>query len=178
MKRYEIHLEKITFDNVREILKLRVARDQKGFVGGNEQSLALAYITLSEGDPVFPFAIYRGKTPVGFIMIDYDDDWTGYGRDAWLNSEEYKLYQGKPFYYIWRFMIDRRYQRRGYGREALQRAVDFIKTYPCGAAEYCVLSYDWGNQVAKDFYRSFGFTELNEPGYYEEGDEISAVLKL
>ena len=34
------------------------------------------------------------------------------------------------------------------------------------------------NQVAREFYRAFGFTELNEPGYYEEGDEVSAVLKL
>jgi hypothetical protein len=24
----------------------------------------------------------------------------------------------------------------------------------------------------------FGFAELNEPGYYEEDDEISAVMKL
>lgn len=178
MKKDDIHLERISFDNVRKIIDLRVAKEQKGFVGSNEQSLALAYATLSEGDPVFPFAICCGKTPVGFIMIDYDDDWTGYGRDAWLSSEDYRFYQGKPFYYIWRFMIDRRYQRRGYGRAALERAVDFIKTFPCGKAEYCVLSYYMKNQAAREFYRSFGFIELNEPGYYEEGDEISAVLKL
>ena len=113
MKKNDIHLERITFDNVGKVLKLRVAKDQKGFVGSNEQSLALAYATLADGDPVFPFAIYHGKTPVGFIMIDYDDDWTGYGRDAWLNSEDYRFYKGKPFYYIWRFMIDKRYQHRG-----------------------------------------------------------------
>ena len=178
MQQKEIHLEKITFDNVGKVLKLRVARDQKHFLGSNEQSLALAYATLADGDPVFPFAIYRGKTPVGFIMIDYDDDWTGYGRDAWLSSEDYKFYKGKPFYYIWRFMIDKRYQHRGYGRAALQLAIDFIRTFPCGAAEYCVLSYYMKNQVAREFYRAFGFTELNEPGYYEEGDEVSAVLKL
>lgn len=178
MKKNDIHLERITFDNVGKVLKLRVAKDQKGFVGTNEQSLALAYATLSDGDPVFPFAIYCGKTPVGFIMIDYDDDWTGYGRDAWLSSEDYKRYQGKPFYYIWRFMIDRRYQHRGYGRAALEQAIDFIRTFPCGAAEYCVLSYYMKNQAAREFYRSFGFAELNESGYYEEGDEISAVLKL
>ena len=178
MQKGQIHLEKITSDNVDKIMDLRVARDQKHFLGSNAQSLALAYITLSEGAPVYPFAVYCGKTPVGFIMIDYENDWTGYGRDAWLNSEDYKLYQGKPFYYIWRFMIDKRYQHRGYGRAALQCAIDFIKTFPCGAAEYCVLSYTWENQAAKGFYRSFGFTELKEPGYYEEGDEISAVLKL
>ena len=34
------------------------------------------------------------------------------------------------------------------------------------------------NEAAKKLYGSFGFVELNEPGYYGEGDEISAVLKL
>lgn len=178
MQQNDIHLERITFDNVGKIVDLKLTREQKDFVGNNAQSLALAYVTLSEGDPVFPFAICHGKTPVGFIMIDYNDDWTGYGRDAWIHSADYKFYQGKPFYYIWRFMIDKRYQHRGYGRAALEKAMDFIKTFPCGKADYCVLSYFLKNQAAREFYRAFGFRELNEPGYYEEGDEVSAVLKL
>ena len=49
---------------------------------------------------------------------------------------------------------------------------------PCGKAEYCVFSCEPENEAAKNLYSSFGFSELNEPGYYEEGDEISAVLRL
>ena len=49
---------------------------------------------------------------------------------------------------------------------------------PASEAKYCVISYAWENEVARDFYRSFGFRELNEPGWYEAGDEISAVLEL
>ncbi|MBR5059181.1 MAG: GNAT family N-acetyltransferase [Clostridia bacterium] len=178
MAERSIHLEKVTYDNVRSVCRLRVAKDQKGFVARNDESLIEAYLTLSVGDPVFPFAILRGETVVGFIMIDFDDDWEGYGHEAWLCSGDYKFYKGKSFYYIWRFMIDKKYQGRGYGKEALKLALDFIRTFPCGAAEYCVLSYEPSNEAAKKLYSSFGFVELNEPGYYEEGEEISAVLKL
>ncbi len=178
MREPNIHLEKVTCDNVGAIVKLRVSKEQRDYVARNDQSLIDAYLSLAEGKPVFPFGIYNGKTPVGFIMISYSNDWSGYERDAWLNSDSYRFYRDKYYYYIWRFMIGRRFQGRGYGRKALELAVDFMRTFPCGAAEYCVLSYGPTNEAAKDFYRSFGFTELNEPGYYEEGDEISAVMKL
>lgn len=178
MRKTNLHLEKVTGDNVEAIVKLRVAREQKEFVASNSWSLIDAYLSLADGEPVFPFGVYNGKTPVGFIMISYLNDWSGYKRDAWLNSEDYKFYKDKYFYYIWRFMIDKKYQGRGYGREALRLALDFIKTYPCGKAEYCVLSYEPLNEAAKKLYGSFGFEELNKPGYYEEDDEVSAVLKL
>ena len=178
MKKPNIHLEKVTDDNVEAIVKLRVAKEQKKFVASNDWSLIDAYLSLADGEPVFPFGIYNGKTLVGFIMIRYSNDWSGYNREAWLNSDAYRFYKDQYFYYVWRFMIDKKYQKRGYGKEALKRAIDFIKTYPCGKADYCVLSYAPNNETAKNLYFSFGFEELNEPGYYEEEDEISAVLKL
>lgn len=52
------------------------------------------------------------------------------------------MFQQSYFYYIWRFMIDKKYQKRGYGKEALKLAINFIRTFPCGKAEYCVLSYE------------------------------------
>ena len=178
MREPKIHLEKVTDDNVDAIVKLRVSKEQRNYVASNNWSLIDAYLSLAEGKPVFPFGIYNGKTLVGFIMISYDNDWTGYERDAWLNSENYRFYKDKYYYYVWRFMIDKRFQGRGYGREALRLALEFIRTFPCGEAEYCVLSYEPTNEAAKRFYGSFGFEELNEPGYYEDDDEISAVMKL
>ncbi len=178
MRKPDIHLEKVTEDNVGAIVDLNVSKEQRKFVASNNWSLIDAYLTLAEGKPVFPFGIYNGKTLVGFIMISYDNDWTGYERDAWLNSENYRFYKDKYYYYVWRFMIDKRFQGRGYGREALRLALEFIRTFPCGEAEYCVLSYEPTNEAAKRFYGSFGFEKLNEPGYYEDDDEISAVMKL
>ncbi|MBO4861805.1 MAG: GNAT family N-acetyltransferase [Firmicutes bacterium] len=178
MRKPKIYLEKVTEDNVEAIVKLNVSKEQRKYVASNNWSLIDAYLSLAEGEPVFPFGIYNGKTLVGFIMIGYDNDWTGYERDAWLNSDSYRFYKDKYYYYVWRFMIDKRFQGRGYGREALKHAIEFMRTFPCGKAEYCVLSYEPTNEAARRFYGSFGFKELNEPGYYEEDDEISAVMKL
>ena len=178
MKKPDIHLEKVTEDNVEAIVDLNVSKEQRKYVASNTWSLIDAYLSLAEGKPVFPFGIYNGKTLVRFIMISYDNDWSGYERDAWLNSENYRFYKDKYYYYVWRFMIDKRFQGRGYGREALRLALEFTRTFPCGKAEYCVLSYGPTNEPSKRFYSSFGFEELNEPGYYDDDDEISAVMKL
>ena len=77
-------------------------------------------------------------------------------------------------YSIWRLMIDKRFQGRGYGREAIGLALDFIRTWPCGEAAYCALSYEPENEVGAKLYHSLGFAENGEM----DGDEIVAVLKL
>ena len=56
----------------------------------------------------------------------------------------------------------------------MKLALDFVKTFPCGKAEYCSLSYEPENEVAAKLYHSFGFVENGEM----DGDEIVAVLKL
>jgi diamine N-acetyltransferase len=73
-------------------------------------------------------------------------------------------------------MIDNKYQRNGYGKKALKLALDFIKTYPCGDADCCWLSYEPENDVARKLYQSFGFVEAEKMP--EGWDEMPAVLKL
>ena len=68
----------------------------------------------------------------------------------------------------------RKHQKRGFGREAIRLALAFIRTWPCGQAEYCALSCEPENEVAKKLYASFGFVENGEM----DDDEIVAVLKL
>ncbi len=161
-----VHLEKLIWDTVDDVLKLSVAKEQKSFVASNKDSMVDAYFAMTEDKvPVFPFGIYLGKKPVGFIMISYDIPWAG---------QYYGLPEG--YYYIWRFMIDKRYQGNGYGREALKLAVDFIRTAPCGKAEYCWLSFEPENETARKLYLSFGFEE--KPDHWKEDLEMPAVLKL
>ena len=54
-------------------------------------------------------------------------------------------------------MIDKKYQGNGYGKEAMKLAIDFIKTYPSGKTDYCWLSYEPENEVARKLYLSLGF---------------------
>ena len=158
-----IHLEKLTYENFDDVFELKVKKIQYPFVAGNCYSVAEAYVTIINGGKVFPFAIYNDKRLVGFIQI-------GYGE----NADQDGVSVEKDNYEIWRFMIDKRYQGRGYGKAALKLALDFIRTWPCGKAEYCWISYEPENETARKLYASFGFEETGEM----DGDEIVAVLKL
>ena len=163
-----IHLEKIDAKNVWDVLELKVKREQKSFVASNDVSVVQAYVAEGTGGSAFPFAIYNDKRPVGFLMI-------GYNEAALYELDDCEPPEAlKNNYSLWRLMIDKRYQNRGYGREAIRLALDFVRTWPCGKAELCELSYEPENEVAAKLYHSFGFEENGEM----DGDEVVAVLKL
>lgn len=159
-----LRLEKVTAKNVWDLLKLEVADDQKSFVARNDVSVIEAYTSITANGYAFPFGIYDDATPVGFLMVGFDVD------DDWEDAPEI----AKGNYNLWRLMIDKAYQGKGYGKEALRLALEFIKTFPCGPAGYCWLSYEPENEVARKLYRSFGFTETGDT----DGDEVIAVLSI
>ncbi|MBQ9828170.1 MAG: GNAT family N-acetyltransferase [Lachnospiraceae bacterium] len=160
-----IHLEKTDHRNVWDIIELRVFESQEEFVAPNDESLMEAYIAVTSEDAyAYPFGIYNDDTPVGFLMIGYNE----------AGIEENAPEALKNNYSLWRLMIDRNHQGKGYGREAVRLALEFIRTWPGGKAEYCALSYEPENTVAAKLYHSFGFEENGEM----DGDEIVAVLKL
>ena len=159
-----LRLEKINGKNVWDILKLSVNDDQREFVASNDVSIIEAYTTITNNGYAFPFGIYDEAILVGFVMIGYDND------DYWDDAPAI----ANDNYNLWRLMIDKGYQKKGYGRKAIELALEFIKTFPCGRAEYCWLSYEPDNKVAKDLYESFRFEETGEM----DGEEIIAVLKL
>lgn len=158
-----MELKPIDLDNVWNIVKLKVSESQTDFVASNIYSIAEAFAARESGAVALPFGLYEDGVPVGFVMF-------GYGS---LGEEnEPKIAQNN--YCIWRFMIDERYQKNGLGARALEKALEYIRTYPCGKAEYCWLSYEPENTVAKRLYCKFGFRENGE----SDGDETVAVLKL
>lgn len=159
-----IHLEKVNGGNIWDILELSVDDSQKKFVADNKTSIIEAYAAITSGGHVFTFGIYDDKTPVGFVMI-------GFGTDEYWEDHP-KIAENN--YNIWRFMIDKRFQHKGYGKAALRLALDFIRTYPCGRAEKCWLSYEPENITAQKLYSSFGFVPNGE----KDVDEIIAVLDL
>ena len=163
-----IRLEKIDAKNVWDVIDLKLKREQKHFVASNKTSIIQAYTAIGTACSAFPFAVYNDKRVVGFLMVCYNEGafyefYNEVPPDALVNN-----------YSICRIMIDKRYQGRGYGRATMQAALDFIRTWPCGVAEYCEISYEPDNTVAKTLYASFGFVENGEL----DGDETVAVLKL
>ena len=159
-----LELKKINRKNVADILNLEVFDNQKSFVATNNSSIIEAYIAITENNHVFTFGIYKDDTPIGFLMIGFD-----------VNSDDEgapKIAKGN--YNIWRIMIDKKFQGKGFGKKAMNLALEFINTFPCGTAKYCWLSYENENGVARELYKSIGFVEIDE----KDGDEIVAILKL
>ena len=159
-----LELKKINRKNVADILNLEVFDNQKSFVATNNSSIIEAYIAITENNHVFTFGIYNEDTPIGFLMIGFD-----------VNSDDEgapKITKGN--YNIWRLMIDKKFQGKGFGKKAMDLALEFINTFPFGTAKYCWLSYESDNDVARQLYKSVGFVETDE----KDGDEIVAILKL
>jgi diamine N-acetyltransferase len=143
----ETSLREITKETVREITKLDVGPDQQGLVAPNSVSIAEAHF-----EPKAWFrAIYSGEEPAGFAMV-------------WRDPPE-------GVFYVWRFMVDARYQGKGVGRRALELLIDEAKAD--GAAEV-TLSVVPGAHSALGFYESFGF----EPTGVVHGAETELRLTL
>jgi diamine N-acetyltransferase len=144
----QVLLRPANSENWRDIAHLQVTQSQREFVAEPCYYLALCCY----GNDWHPLVIYLGEQVVGFMMwaVDPADD------SCWLGG----------------ILIDQSYQRKGYGRRAVQGAISML------AKEYgyknFALSYQPTNLIAKHLYNSLGFSETDE----WEGDEIVARLSL
>ncbi|MCP5100781.1 MAG: GNAT family N-acetyltransferase [Chloroflexi bacterium] len=144
----DITLKEITKETARSILNLKVADEQKNFVADNATSIAQAHF-----EPKAWFrAIYADETPVGFIML-FDD------------AEE-------KTYFLWRLMVDAKFQGMGYGRYAVQHLIDYVKTRP--SATELLVSYMPGEGSPKHFYTKLGFENTGK----KYGEEFEMKLTL
>ena len=82
------------------------------------------------------------------------------------------------YYYIWRFMIDKRYQGKGYGKEMLRLAVKY--SFEILKAEKITLGVFENNTSAHGCYKSVGFKEIDmeEPWYYHGMGEAWKCVEM
>lgn len=160
-----MEFKEITNKNIWKVCLLEVKDDQKDFVAENMQSLAEAYATRNEGNVALPYGIYVDNTLVGFIMI---------GKGTVGNENESDTIKNN--YSIWRLMIAKDYQHKGYAVEALNKAIKMMRNdeFKLGKAEYVWLSYEPENTNARRIYLKYGFVETEEMC----GNEIMAIYKL
>ena len=158
-----IRLEEITNQNVWKVCALRPFDSQKDFVAENVQSLAEACATRNQGRNTLPPAVYGEDVLIGFVMV---------GKGTVGNREESALIRDN--YCLWRLMIDRNSQGRGYGRQTVEAVLSLVGTCPFGPAEKIWLSYEPENTRARDLHRRCGFAETGELCE----DEIIAVYDL
>lgn len=131
-----VTLREVTKDNLGQILRLKVRPDQEQFVANNAISIAQAHFE----EKAWFRAIYADETPVGFVML-YDDPET-------------------TDYFLWRFMIDSRYQGMHFGERAIGLLIDYVRSLP-GATELMV-SYVPAEGSPEPFYTGLGFIHTGE----------------
>lgn len=144
-----VELRKVTKENFEEVIRLNVNENQVSYVATNIYSLAQAGVY---HETAYPFAIYADEILVGFVMMGY--------------------YEREQQYTLWRFMIDKKYQGKGYGKIALKLAINYM------IDNFNVTELGTGthvkNFVAQNLYKSVGFKETEEV----DGDQIGMKLVI
>jgi diamine N-acetyltransferase len=132
----KISLQEINRNNLHPVLELSVFEEQNNFVASNCYSLAQA-----KAQPeCVPLAIYSDDELVGFAMycLDHEDN----------------------EYWIYRIMIDKKHQRKGYGKLAMLQVLERLQQDDKHSKVY--LSFEPENVGAKKLYESLGFTPTGD----------------
>ncbi|MBP2115933.1 GNAT family N-acetyltransferase [Paenibacillus silagei] len=144
-----IQLHKITPDLEQECVQLSVSKEQLNLVASNADSL----IHAANEPTSVPYGIFNDEEMVGFILFDNERYTDGY-------------------YWILRFMIDARFQGKGYGKAAIKEVIKMLST-----REDCTqirVSHIPINLVANKLYKSVGFSDTGE--FEDNGDIILAYM--
>lgn len=126
-----IVLKEIDINNFWDIISLKVSENQEELVTSNAVSIAQAKVQVE----CQPRAIYQDELPVGFIMycIDRDDN-------EW---------------WIYRLMIDEKFQSRGIGRAAMELVISKIQMDK--TREKIYVGVDSRGILSKRLYEALGF---------------------
>jgi diamine N-acetyltransferase len=135
-----VSLREVTDRNRADVEALGVTDDQANYVASNAESLLEAAAT--PGACPWYRAIYAGEVPVGFVMIS---DGIPPERTDYLGP-----------YYLWRLMIDTRWQGNGLGTAALDLVVEHVRSRP--DAQHLLCSLVPGTVGSpRGFYLGYGF---------------------
>jgi diamine N-acetyltransferase len=131
-----ITLRPVDRDNWRAVVALHITPAQQATVSEVSHLLLLCHYE----EMWHPLAVYREEEVIGCLIwgIDPADG------SCWLRGVR----------------IDQRWQGQGYGRAAVQAALDLL-----AAAQGCrhfVLAYKPANTVARHLYQTLGFVETDE----------------
>lgn len=144
----DVSLRPLTVENWRQCAGLAVAHDQVTFIAPNVYSIAEAQFRPA----AVPLAVYSADgVMVGFVM--------------------YGIEQPAGRWKVFRLMVDRNHQRRGYGRAALAQVLRRLRDQPGCRTVY--ISYQDANDAARRLYRDFGFVEVER-----DGAKVTARLDL
>ncbi|KAF7170069.1 hypothetical protein CNMCM5623_002637 [Aspergillus felis] len=154
----------VTEENWRAVANLSLKEDQVGNLAPNVWSLCEAHYS----EDAWVRAIYADETLVGMLMM--------------------AIWDPDEAYYIWRLMIDGRYQGLGYGRRAVEFAIAHIRQHNPRAKQLGVMSTPPEGKMSANpakivkpedspykFYQKLGFRQTAPP---DEDGEIMMSIDL
>jgi diamine N-acetyltransferase len=149
----EIYFDEVTPYNWKKVNSLQVKAEQKHFVASNVAILAKAFAYRKDKTKIA--VIYYQKQPIGLIM-----------------QRDFKEYENL-ICILDQFMIDKAYQGRGLGKQALQLWLSCIKAEnKYIAIELCYKDTDY---LAENLYKRLGFMRKPED---DEADELAMRYDL
>ena len=151
-------LREVTPANRQAVEQVSVSPEQSTYVSSVTESLVDAAET-PEAEPRY-WALYAGEEVVGFVMIS---DGIGDGHPELVGP-----------YYLWRLLVDTRWQGRGLGRAALDLVVDYLRTHRPDATELLTSVAPGTVASPRGFYEAYGFTPT---GQVADGEDV-LVLRL
>jgi len=154
-----VTLEEITSENREAVLALNVAPGQEEFVSSVRDSLAEA-AEYPHARPWYRAVYASGEPagPVGFVMVSW-------------NAEPQPPEIIGPWF-LWKLLIDERYQGRGYGAAVVRQIADLARAE--GAAQL-LTSYVPGGAGPAGFYQRLGFVPTGE---FDASGEVIVRLGL
>lgn len=135
-----ISLRPIDDSNRDAIVALNVSRLQERFVSSVAESLEEA--AAEPGGRAICWGVYADEIPVGFAMIADEVD------------------PGYIPHYLWKLLIDERYQRRGIGTATLDLITDYFRGRP--GVEVMWTSTGEGEGSPLPFYERYGFERTGD----------------
>lgn len=145
----------ITKENLSEVcaLSTTLSENHQKCVASNAYSIAQAHYY---PEHAWFKALAIGEKPIGFIMVD-------------INPEDLPM-EDLPAVFLWRFMLGSAYQKKGYGKLALDMLVEKCREEN---KKTLYVSCELTEEGPYDFYIKYGFLDT---GKQEDGEQILKLI--
>ena len=131
----KIYLKPIDKNNWEEAIRLSVKKEQQTLIASNLYSIAEVQFL----DNFYAKGIYLDEKMIGFTMFGIDSDDNNY--------------------WIYRLMIDKKFQGKGIGKQAIHLVIDEIRRNNNANISIIMIGYAPENLTAKFVYKKAGFIE-------------------
>ncbi|MFM0601384.1 GNAT family N-acetyltransferase [Streptococcus suis] len=135
-----IRLELVNKDSFEAVLQVQLAPEDQRRVASVEYSLAQAWLYREDGH-LLPYAVKSGQKVVGFVLLSIQED---------------------KSYYVWRLLIDKKYQNRGHGKEVIRQILVLAKEDTL--CQKVTMNYVIGNHKMRYILEKLGFQSVGLEG--------------